>query len=945
MPVVTNGSIIIWIIDARIDLRSGNTWLRNVITHELSHIMTLEKQSSPQLLDWTFSLSYRSPHSAVSIGEPFATTMFWPEWFAEGIAQRESARAGNDCWDSRRDMVLRNALLFSRPLTFEEMGNFNHTGLGNEMVYNQGFSFMLFLEKTLGRSTIKGLFNDGRATTFFPRNFYDYFQERTGQSIVRLYEQWIDSSRQISKRQVPAEPTPTKTLWDRGFYNSMPKSSPNGRTVGWLTNDKDDFDRTDLLIAPTGAIDKYVRIPYALSSWDFSPSGDKVYFIKAYWPNENGSFLNDIFVFDLTRSVETRLTKNARVYDIAASPDNACLVWVRYDRGVFSLVKSDCSGKNPVTIIDGVMGEPFAGLSFDPNDPNKLVTTRLISGKARLFLADIHQKSIAPLCVSNTQEESPVWAKNGRIYFSADFDGIFNIYSIKPDNTDLRRHTNTATGLFSPNVVDGPQMLCSEYRGNGFKVVTLDAGAGEPYQVPDSSRCSFQELPAAKGKVSIKSFPYEARLLRPVWELQTSAEVFDNYGKLENMQNSTAFRDFADSMAYSVSAAILMSQSDALDKRAFWMGLQGAVEWEGKIRDTSASALSVKTSALFPKVSIDKRNPDPFSSRLAPSGDRKPYFLSNQELAAIGETYFSYNRLQPTNAASSDSSSPVIPILVPGLGWQNSENAVTLGLSVQGMFLNGILPGIINLDGASEWQISRNVYLDFNPQIECYPFTLFSGTFIAMTDLPFSVLWSFYGYENADMQYNMSGETMLRATIEPAFFPITKKSYSDTAIDAGASARYGLEGAHGFPLSRYSSLIVSASGFYTAYSELVNDPKDTLIAMSRGYTSANLEAAYTFPLARQINKGARYADALYAELLYDVSLYANRDLSASMVRGALTKPTPGPADSGRVVVSHFVGAGINMGFIKSYTFSQMLSLRVLWDFWAKCINVNLSFSM
>jgi len=186
----------------------------------------------------------------------------------------------------------------------------------------------------------------------------------------------------------------------------------------------------------------------------------------------------------------------------------------------------------------------------------------------------------------------------------------------------LRRHTNTATGLFSPNVVDGPQMLCSEYRGNGFKVVTLDAGAGEPYQVPDSSRCSFQELPAAKGKVSIKSFPYEARLLRPVWELQTSAEVFDNYGKLENMQNSTAFRDFADSMAYSVSAAILMSQSDALDKRAFWMGLQGAVEWEGKIRDTSASALSVKTSALFPKVSIDKRNPDPFF--VAPCAFRRP---------------------------------------------------------------------------------------------------------------------------------------------------------------------------------------------------------------------------------------------------------------------------------------------------------------------------------
>lgn len=92
----TNGSIIIWVTDAHFDLRGNNTWLRNVITHELSHIVTLEKKSKMQLFDWTFSLDYESPHAGVSLAEPFATTRFWPGWIAEGAAQLESARRGND---------------------------------------------------------------------------------------------------------------------------------------------------------------------------------------------------------------------------------------------------------------------------------------------------------------------------------------------------------------------------------------------------------------------------------------------------------------------------------------------------------------------------------------------------------------------------------------------------------------------------------------------------------------------------------------------------------------------------------------------------------------------------------------------------------------------------------------------------------------------------------
>ena len=40
----TDRSIMVWVPDSRFDLRSNTTWLRDVITHELAHIMSLERK-------------------------------------------------------------------------------------------------------------------------------------------------------------------------------------------------------------------------------------------------------------------------------------------------------------------------------------------------------------------------------------------------------------------------------------------------------------------------------------------------------------------------------------------------------------------------------------------------------------------------------------------------------------------------------------------------------------------------------------------------------------------------------------------------------------------------------------------------------------------------------------------------------------------------------------
>ena len=159
-----------------------------------------------------------------------------------------------------------------------------------------------------------------------------------------LLNEWLDTVRADGKKLVPANPTRMNVVWDKGFLNSQPKISSDGKLVGWLSNDKDDYDRTDLLIAPRNNTKKTRRIQWAKQSWNFSPDGQKVYYIKSHTPNESGSYINDIFVMDLKSGVEKHLVKNARAYDLAVSPDNMSIVWIQYREGAFSLVRSAING-------------------------------------------------------------------------------------------------------------------------------------------------------------------------------------------------------------------------------------------------------------------------------------------------------------------------------------------------------------------------------------------------------------------------------------------------------------------------------------------------------------------------------------------------------------------------------------------------------------------------
>ncbi|HLP41755.1 MAG TPA: hypothetical protein VK465_09635, partial [Fibrobacteria bacterium] len=126
----------VWTTDWDFPIRSTHDWLRDVVTHELAHLVSIQSSSkfpSPiqgLVLGYQDYFNERVQSSAATI-VPFTHQ---PNWFAEGMAQYESELSGFDAWDSHRDMILRTAVLEDKLIGYDRMGSF----AGNSLEYEQG---------------------------------------------------------------------------------------------------------------------------------------------------------------------------------------------------------------------------------------------------------------------------------------------------------------------------------------------------------------------------------------------------------------------------------------------------------------------------------------------------------------------------------------------------------------------------------------------------------------------------------------------------------------------------------------------------------------------------------------------------------------------------------------------------------------------------------------
>lgn len=898
-----SGNVMIWIPDSRYQMRDNNTWLRNVVTHELVHIITLEKSST--FFDASVNLNVRTPNSQIRLQEPFGYQTAFSSWLYEGVAQLETKKMGNDCWDSRRDMVLRMAALSGTLLTLDQMGQFSHDSYGNEMVYNQGFSFTRYLDKKMGSEKFRHMWTKASREKISPAN---YIRSASGESLQSLYKKWADSITASYRKGKPEDVSRLKTVWERGYVNTQPKMSTCGTYTGFLTSAGDDANRTELRLEQKGSGSVTLREVH--TAWDFG-ADRKVYYVKSDQPSKNGSFFNNLFSYDLQSRKKRQLTKDGRIYGVAASPDGDRLACIRFSSAKYSIQEYDPETRTFTSLYQGIPGEQIMDLSYDPSGTGRIIFSRLVGGMSRLFLLERDGVS-KPLGPGVSQETSPFWADNGRVYYSADYDGIYNIYSLSPDSAGTPvRHSTVVGGLFCPYLRDDGKLLVSSYDENGFSVSVLTPDQ-EAYVPKGDGRCAFEPLPVAEGVVRIHSKPYRAQKLRPTRRMAFDIEYFKD----------TPLDVSPDSFSATLAASFLSSSSDALEKKQrFWRitaGLAGE-SVQDTIEEVSPGLRSSSGEFRLKEVS-------------GKSSIRS--FRSEQFHRALGANPSFSNGTADENTESSGGiqNGAYLPFIMPSAGWESNEFTFSSGFSSSLILAPSVLPQVI-AEGYLHKEISSE--LSAGADLESFWVVLPGLPVPVSSIIPLNLTYRDMGKYDRYSRYNSSDATYLSLYGGPGYILYAR---NDSTAEFIGKLLGGIAFRHGFPLWKSASVVLHTDQEVELFGSSVE--QESLDGESDLFFTSSSGVNLNVPLLK-INSGSYwYMDALFANVGYSLSMRGNRNsFDSESFESALW--TDGDHDLSRLKTAHYLSGGLRMGIYKNAQYSRMLSLQLNYELLRSDLSVSL----
>jgi hypothetical protein len=480
-----DNKIEIWAPALDFDLRGTHPWLRDVVTHEFTHIvqiqtaMKLGRKFPAIYLQWLgyeaerrTDVLYGYPNIIVSY--PLSAFVV-PSWFAEGVAQYNHPDLTYDYWDSHRDMILRMYMLDGNPLTWDQMAVFGKTSLGNESSYNAGFSIVHYIVETYGVEKLDAI---SRALSSLPRVTVDGAIEAVlGKSGEELYEEWKKVKTEhyrASTSHLAAKRVEGALIEEEGFGNSYPMFSPDGKSIAYVSNKGEDYFSLSSVYRYDRATKTSTRLKKGVrSTVSFSPDGRFLYYSKASRDNPHWSTLSDLYRYDLEKEDEERLTHGWRAWNPRLSADGTKIVFVTGSDGTANIGVASADGKNFVRLTHFKDGEQVYTPSWSPDG------TMIAFG-----YSDGHKQSVALMAsdgsglktlTANSDARNPVFSTDGQsLYYASDESGIFNIYRQDLQGGSRRQLTNVLGGTFMPAVNSDGDLAFAFYTSSGYKLAFLE---------------------------------------------------------------------------------------------------------------------------------------------------------------------------------------------------------------------------------------------------------------------------------------------------------------------------------------------------------------------------------------------------------------------------------------------------------------------------------------
>ncbi len=478
-----DNKIEIWASALEFDLRGTHNWLRNVISHEFTHMVQIQAamklgRSVPavylQLLNYEDErrpdILYGYPNVIVSY--PIATLNI-PAWFAEGTAQYMRKEFEYESWDSHRDMILRSYALDGNMLSWNQMGVFGKTSLGNESVYNSGYGLVSYIAQKYGESKLYEINERLGAITNFTIDAA--FEDVLGIDGNELYDQWSAYLKEDYKKRMAdvfANRVEGTNICSTGFGNFYPVFSNNDSTIYYLSNKGSDYFRSNLYSHNISDGKEKLIQPGVRSSHSKVKGKNEIIYAKLSEKNSKWKVIHDLYVYNLDEEEETRLTYGLRANNPNVSHDGKNIVFTFQYDGTTNIGIVDIDGQNFKKLTTFKQGEQVLNPKFSPKD-DYVVFGYNKRNNRDIAKVNVDGSGFELLISTYSDERNPTFGTDGKLYYSSNASNIFNIYSFDLKSKVRTQLTNVTGGAFYPTVNKNGDIAYAGYTSDGYKIFLI----------------------------------------------------------------------------------------------------------------------------------------------------------------------------------------------------------------------------------------------------------------------------------------------------------------------------------------------------------------------------------------------------------------------------------------------------------------------------------------
>lgn len=521
--VPSENGVHLWLTNWDFKIRSSHGWMADVITHEFSHLVSIENGSKIHPFLYGMQVSYSDYYNERTTTDLLTMYPFTlqPLWLAEGTAQYESSRMGFDGWDTHRDMLLRVAALNDTLLPLEYMHEFSSNALFAELgPYNQGFSLVRYISKHYGETAVPKIWSE--LSRFHRMTLDAAIQNVLGISEEELYNAWkkeITAEYQAQKDSLGKLVEGTKITadafwqdfpiiagkhiygvsnfggeWFEGGVFKMPLDLMGEEATKEGSKDSAKVEIGDVTIegadstiditkyAKTGFKTKKPWLDKGIDVYEDSLRGPILAYVCYQNRDKDGHAHFDIAVSDTNKNQMTITYLSDAVYP-AIDKAGTTVVFARREnastRFVLSKVPfpkdfSEYVSEDPIDIYVPDAKLRYYNIyspKFSP-DGKRIAFSFFDDVNRGIAVIDSDGKNFKVVSTEGFDERDVDWIDNDKIIFASNRNGIFNLFEKTLSTGNEKPLTNVVGGAFTP-VVAGDTIYFTQYDKDGFSLYKI----------------------------------------------------------------------------------------------------------------------------------------------------------------------------------------------------------------------------------------------------------------------------------------------------------------------------------------------------------------------------------------------------------------------------------------------------------------------------------------